>query len=34
MRNPLGLPIVLPDGTRPSQPASGAPGRDPWTGEL
>lgn len=34
MRNPLGLPIVLPDGTRPLQPAQGAPGRDAWTGEL
>ncbi len=34
MRNPLGLPIVLPDGTRPLQPATGQPARDPWTGEL
>lgn len=34
MRNPLGLPIVLPDGTRPNQPAQGEPARDPWTGEL
>lgn len=34
MRNPLGLPIVLPDGTRPNQPATGEPARDQWTGEL
>lgn len=34
MRNPLGLPIVLPDGTRPNQPASGEPARDQWSGEL
>lgn len=34
MRNPLGLPVVLPDGTRPTQPLQGEPARDPWTGEL
>ena len=34
MRNPLGLPIVFADGTRPLQPASGEPARDQWTGQL
>jgi hypothetical protein len=35
MINPLGLPIIDPStGTRPTQPASGQPSRDPWTGEL
>lgn len=34
MRTPTGHPIFLPDGTRPLQPASGEPARDPWTGQL
>jgi len=34
MRNPLGLPIVFADGTRPLQPASGEPARDQYTGQL
>jgi hypothetical protein len=34
MRNPLGLPIVFADGTRPLQPGSGEQARDQWTGQL
>ena len=34
MRNPLGMPIVFQDGTRPTQPAPGEPARDQWTGQL
>lgn len=34
MRMPIGLLIVLQDGTRPTQPASGEPARDQWTGQL
>lgn len=33
MRTPTGHPIFV-DGTRPNQPATGQPARDPWTGEL
>lgn len=34
MRTPLGTPLVMQDGTRPTQPATGEPARDPWTGVL
>lgn len=34
MRNPLGMPIRLPDGTRPVMPASGQQARHRWSGEL
>lgn len=34
MRNPLGWPIILPDGTQPVQPTPQEPQRDPWTGQV
>ena len=34
MRNPLGEPVMMRDGTRPNQPASGEQARDPWSGQL
>jgi hypothetical protein len=34
MRNPLGMPIRLPDGTRPVTPGSGQQARHRWSGAL